>query len=140
MLFSADRFPGDDRLDFPLSSFRVKPRLTWRSEKSSRRVKCLLMVKSWFVYILTNYPNSVLYTGITNNLNRRISEHKEGLIKDSFTSRYKLYKLLWFEEFPSPNEAIQVEKRVKDFRRDKKINLIKLKNPNFQDLFTLRKV
>ena len=98
------------------------------------------MVKSWFVYILTNYSNSVLYTGITNNLNRRISEHKEGLIKDSFTSRYKLYKLLWFEEFPSPNEAIQVEKRVKDFRRDKKINLIKLKNPNFQDLFTLRKV
>lgn len=96
------------------------------------------MGKAWYVYIITNYTNSVFYTGITNNLEKRIYEHKQGFIKNSFSSRYKLYKLVWFEEFSTPSEAIEAEKKVKDFRREKKLNLIKTINPQFQDLFALR--
>ncbi|RJQ38047.1 GIY-YIG nuclease family protein [Candidatus Microgenomates bacterium] len=95
------------------------------------------MEKVWYVYIITNYSNSVFYTGVTNNLLRRIWEHKQGFIKNSFSSKYRLYKLIWFEEFPTPYEAIQAEKKVKDYRREKKLNLIKSKNPNLQDLYTL---
>ncbi len=94
------------------------------------------MARNWYVYIITNYINSVFYTGITSDLNRRVFEHKNGLIKNSFSSRYRIYKLVWFEEFPSPGEAIEAEKRVKDYRREKKLNLILKLNPNFQDLST----
>ena len=96
------------------------------------------MLKNWFVYIITNYKNTVLYIGITNNLERRIWEHKTGLIKSSFSNKYHLYKLVWFEEFNTPQEAIEAEKKIKGWKREKKIRLIKDKNPNFQDLFTLR--
>ena len=96
------------------------------------------MPKQWFIYIITNYTNSVLYTGVTNNLSRRVWEHKTNLIKSSFAKRYRLYKLIWFEEFSSPREAIEAEKKIKGLRREKKLNLIKEKNPDFQDLFTLR--
>jgi len=91
-----------------------------------------------YVYILTNYTNSVFYTGVTNNLEKRVWEHKQGFIKNYFTSRYRLYKLVWFEEFSTPDEAIQAEKKVKDYRREKKINLIKTINPNLKDLLALR--
>lgn len=92
----------------------------------------------WYVYIITNFANSVFYTGITNDLERRVYEHKQGFIKNSFSSRYRLYKLIWFEEFNSPAEAIQAEKKVKDFRREKKIALIKSLNPGIKDLHALR--
>ncbi|MBI4225850.1 GIY-YIG nuclease family protein [Candidatus Roizmanbacteria bacterium] len=95
------------------------------------------MNKQWFVYIMTNYRNTVLYTGITNNLKLRILQHKKS-INDSFSSRYRLYKLIWFEKFGSPDEAIKIEKKIKVWRREKKINLIKSKNPKFKDLFALR--
>lgn len=95
------------------------------------------MPKSWFVYIITNYQSTVLYTGITNNLQRRIWEHKTGLIKSSFCNKYHLYKLIWFEEFNTPYEAIESEKKIKGWKRDKKIKLIKIKNPRFKDLLTL---
>jgi len=94
------------------------------------------MNKDWFVYIITNYRNTVLYIGITNNLKRRIWEHKSGLIKSSFSKKYKLYKLVWFKTFNNPSQAIEFEKKIKKWRREKKINLIKEKNSNFQDLFT----
>lgn len=93
------------------------------------------MRRVWYVYIVTNYTNSVFYTGVTNNLQRRIWEHKQGFIKSSFTSRYRLYKLVWFEEFTTPSEAIESEKKVKDLRREKKLKMINLRNPHFQDLF-----
>ena len=93
-------------------------------------------MKKWFVYILTNYTNSVFYTGVTNNIERRIFEHKRGFSKNSFSSKYRLYKLVWFEEFSSPIEAIEAEKKVKDWRREKKLVLIRDKNPSFKDLFT----
>jgi len=65
------------------------------------------------VYIITNYTNTVLYTGVRNNLERRIYEHKNGEIKSSFSHRYRLYKVIWFQEFDSPNAAITMEKRIK---------------------------
>ena len=80
----------------------------------------------------------MLYTGLTNDLIRRIWEHKTGIIKNSFSKKYRLYKLIWFEELNTPQEAIEAEKKIKGWRRKKKISLIKEKNPNFQDLFTLR--
>ena len=92
------------------------------------------MSKSYFVYILTNYKNTVLYTGITNDLLERVDQHKKGLVNISFTKKYRLYKLVWYEIFQSPEEAIIIEKRIKGWKRYKKINLIKAKNPNFKDL------
>lgn len=98
------------------------------------------MNKSWFVYIITNYKNTVFYTGITNNLQRRIYEHKKGIVDNSFSKKYRLYKLVWFEEFNSPDQAIIFEKKIKDMRREKKLKLIKSKNQKFVDLFTLRQI
>jgi putative endonuclease len=92
------------------------------------------MAKVWFVYIIANYANSVLYVGVTNNLERRIWEHKTGSAKSSFSKRYRLYKLLWFQEFPSPIEAIGAEKKIKGWRRLKKLDLIRVTNPTFRDL------
>jgi len=109
-----------------------------RSEKSSLSVELFLMVKSWSVYIATNYLNSVFYTGITNDLRRRLWEHQQKFVKKSFTSRYRIYKLIWFQEFNNPIEAITIEKKIKDYRRDKKLKLITSLNPNFQDLASLR--
>ena len=91
-------------------------------------------MRHFFVYILTNFNNTVLYVGITNNLVRRFFEHKHGLNQTSFTKKYKLTKLVWYEEFPTAEEAIAVEKKIKGWIRVKKIELIKSKNPNFDDL------
>jgi putative endonuclease len=92
------------------------------------------MNKECFVYILTNHTNSVFYTGITNNLKRRIWEHKNKANPDSFTGKYRVYKLVWFEHFNTPEEAIIIEKKVKDMRREKKLKLIQEKNPNMEEL------
>lgn len=90
-------------------------------------------MKKYFVYIATNQVNTVLYTGVTNNLNRRMYEHKQKLIP-GFTSKYNVNKLVFFEEFYTPNEAIAAEKKIKGWTRIKKINLIKSMNPDFNDL------
>lgn len=92
------------------------------------------MNKNYYVYIITNYTNTVIYTGITNNLERRIYEHKNGINVSSFSKKYKLYKLVWYELFPNPNDAIAFEKKIKGWKRVKKIESIKLKNPLFKDL------
>ena len=92
------------------------------------------MSHQYFVYILSNYSNSVIYAGITNNLERRIYEHKYKVNPDSFTGKYKLYKLLWYKDFPTAEEAIFIEKRIKGWKREKKIELIKELNPKLQDL------
>lgn len=88
----------------------------------------------YFTYIISNFTNSVLYTGITNNLERRIYEHKTNKIKDTFSNKYKLFKLLWFQEFNNPNDAISAEKKIKGWKRIKKIKLIKSLNPEMKDL------
>ena len=82
----------------------------------------------YYVYIITNKENKVLYTGVTNNLERRIYEHKNKIIK-GFTSKYNVNKLVYFEETKDVNEAIAREKEIKGWRRSKKVALIERVNP-----------
>ena len=89
--------------------------------------------KYYFVYISTNKRHTVLYTGVTNNLERRVNEHRNKLI-DGFTKRYNITKLLYFEETPDVKSAIEREKQIKGMNRKRKITLIKTLNPNFIDL------
>lgn len=91
------------------------------------------MHKSYYVYIITNFTNTTLYIGITNNLARRIYEHKNKLVK-GFSGKYNLNKLIYYEETNDIYSAITREKQLKNWHRDWKINLIKNKNPDFQDL------
>ncbi|MBI2049581.1 GIY-YIG nuclease family protein [Candidatus Roizmanbacteria bacterium] len=93
-------------------------------------------MKHYHVYILTNKTNKVLYTGVTNDLLRRMYEHRAKLI-DGFTKKYNLNKLVYFEEFTNINEAIAAEKKIKGWLRIKKIKLIESKNPKWTDLFLL---
>ena len=89
----------------------------------------------YYVYILTNKHNSVLYTGVTNDLVRRVYEHKNHLDKKSFTSRYNVEKLVFYEQTNNVESAIQREKQIKSWKRDKKIALIIKSNPRFFDLY-----
>jgi len=89
---------------------------------------------SYYVYILTNKYNKVLYIGVTNNLKRRIYEHKEKII-DGFTKAYNCNKLVWFQETNSIEEAIRQEKRMKKWKREFKENLINELNPDWDDLY-----
>jgi len=88
---------------------------------------------SYYLYIVTNFSNTTLYIGVTNNLLRRISEHKQGVV-DSFSKKYKTSKLIYYEEYKQINEAIKREKQLKNWHRDWKMNLIKEKNPKLIDL------
>lgn len=90
--------------------------------------------KQYYVYIATNKSNRVLYTGVTNNLLRREYEHKEKLV-ESFTSRYNVNKLIYFEIFDSIADAITREKQIKGGSRLKKLQLIRKMNPDFEDLY-----
>jgi len=86
-----------------------------------------------FVYIMTNRNKNVLYIGVTNNLKRRIMEHESGLDK-GFSKKYNCYLLIYFEEYKSINKAIKREKEIKGWRRTKKDDLIKSKNPQLNFL------
>ncbi|MGC8977682.1 MAG: GIY-YIG nuclease family protein, partial [Candidatus Ratteibacteria bacterium] len=79
--------------------------------------------KKFYVYILSNKYNNVLYVGITNDLKRRTYEHKNKFI-DGFTKKYNVNKLVYYEIFNDPINAITREKQLKDFRREKKVRLI----------------
>ena len=85
------------------------------------------------VYIMTNYLNSTFYIGVTNNLYRRVKEHKDKYNK-GFTSKYNLCKLVYFEISDSIEVAILREKQLKNWKRQWKIDLIKSINPSFKDL------
>ncbi|MFA6306403.1 MAG: GIY-YIG nuclease family protein [Patescibacteria group bacterium] len=87
----------------------------------------------FFVYILSNYERTTLYVGFTNNIIRRMIEHKNGL-GSKFTKLYKLTDLLYYEQHQYVNDAISREKEIKKWRREKKINLIKSKNKMMNDL------
>jgi len=82
---------------------------------------------------MTNKGNSVLYTGVTNNLERRVYEHKNKVV-DGFTGRYNINKLVYFEEYNNINDAIAREKQIKGGSRKKKIELIEKDNPKWRDL------
>lgn len=86
-----------------------------------------------FVYIMTNRKNGVLYVWVTSNLYRRIHEHKTGA-GDGFTKKYKLYTLVYIEQYAGITEAITREKQLKAWRRKKKIDLIVSINPEWNDL------
>ncbi len=90
--------------------------------------------KQFAVYILTNPTNRVFYTGVTNNLVRRIYEHRNKLIS-GFTTKYNLIKIVYYELFDDINEAISREKQLKAGSRKKKFDLIQSFNRNFEDLY-----
>ncbi|MDO8966034.1 GIY-YIG nuclease family protein [Algoriphagus sp.] len=87
------------------------------------------------IYILTNNHNRVLYTGVTNDLVRRIFEHRDGLSPKSFSAKYNVTKLVYFESFHSIEEAISREKQIKGGSRKKKEDLINSINPDWKDLW-----
>ncbi|OFW57069.1 MAG: hypothetical protein A2Y75_02670 [Candidatus Solincola sediminis] len=91
------------------------------------------MKKEFYVYIMTNIHNKVLYTGVTNNLERRIREHQEALQK-GFTKKYNIKKLVYYEEYDSIEDAIIREKQIKGGSRKKKEALINSCNPGWYDL------
>ena len=88
---------------------------------------------NYYVYILANKNNSVIYTGVTGNLQRRLYEHKGKLIK-GFTQKYNVDKLVFFEEYKDIKEAIKREKQIKGWTRVKKNSLIESMNPLWEDL------
>lgn len=92
------------------------------------------MSKQYYVYILSSYTNQVLYIGMTNNLVRRIYEHKNKLI-EGFSSRYNLSKLVFYEIYDNVENAILREKQLKKWRHSKKDFLIKQINPEYNDLY-----
>lgn len=93
-----------------------------------------MIYKTAQVYILTNKNNTVLYTGLTNDLCRRLYEHKQKLNPKSFASRYNVNKLVWFENYFDIVEAIAREKQIKAGSRAKKLKLINEMNPEWRDL------
>jgi len=88
---------------------------------------------TYYVYILASDKNGTLYTGVTNNLEHRIIEHKTKQFR-GFTSKYNVDKLVWFEFGGSIEKAIELEKKIKNRGRQWKINLIEKKNPDWEDL------
>ena len=93
----------------------------------------LFMSRNNAVYIMTNYANTTFYIGVTNNLLRRIWEHKTKAI-EGFTSRYNIKKLVYFELTDNIEDALNREKQLKNWKRQWKIDLIKKDNPEFKDL------
>lgn len=92
------------------------------------------MDHSYFVYVLTNKPDGVLYVGVTNDILRRVREHKERK-GSSFTKKYGLDVLVYYEQFQYIGQAIQREKQIKAGSRKKKLELIACKNPEWRDLY-----
>ena len=90
--------------------------------------------RTYFVYILASKPQGTLYIGVTNNIYRRMMEHRDGR-GGSFTRKYRVDKLMWFEPFTDIHAAIQRERSLKLWPREWKINLIERDNPHWQDLF-----
>lgn len=91
---------------------------------------------SFYVYLITNDFNKVLYTGVTNNLERRMYEHENGNSKEKFAVKYKCSKLVYFEVYDDPENAIKREKVIKGWKRDKKDALVETKNPKWLDVKT----
>lgn len=91
-------------------------------------------IYNFYVYILTNKAKTVLYTGVTNNLKRRLEEHNEKLNPNSFTAKYNLNYLIYYEKFGWIQQAIAREKEIKLLKRDLKLELIKEFNPNIEFL------
>ena len=87
----------------------------------------------YYVYMLTNHNNKVMYIGVTNNLKRRLFEHQTGLV-EGFTKKYHVHKLVYYETFGNINNAIEREKQLKGWTRAKKNALVETINPEWNDL------
>ena len=92
-------------------------------------------MNDYYVYILASKRNGTLYIGVTNDLIRRVYEHKNKINKKSFTSRYNINKLVYFEEYGYPSEAIYRERQIKKWKRKWKLELIEKENPWWRDLY-----
>ncbi|MGK7903088.1 MAG: GIY-YIG nuclease family protein [Hormoscilla sp.] len=92
------------------------------------------MSKQYYLYIMTNKHNTVLYTGVTNDLQRRVYEHKSKLIA-GFTKRYNINKLVYYEIYEDVTEAIAREKQIKAGSRQKKLDLVNSINSEWKDLY-----
>jgi putative endonuclease len=90
--------------------------------------------KQFYIYIMTNQNNTVLYTGVTSDIQARVYQHKAKIVR-SFTSRYNIDKLVYYEELPDAIIAIKREKQIKGGSRQKKLDLINLLNPTWRDLY-----
>ena len=90
-------------------------------------------MKNYYVYILANQPRGTLYIGVTNNLNRRVFEHKSGLV-DGFTQKYELKMLVYVQQYQYIQDALCLEKRLKQWRREWKLDLVEEQNPTWVDL------
>ena len=90
---------------------------------------------TYYVYILASTTNVTLYTGVTKDLVRRVYEHRNHLDPDSFTSKYNVHKLVYFEETSDVKVALEREKQIKGWRRSKKNALVETQNPAWDDLY-----
>jgi len=91
-------------------------------------------MKTYYVYMMTNRSRVVLYTGVSNSLERRLWFHSNNNSKRSFTKRYKVDRLVYYESFDHPYDAISREKEIKRWRREKKNDLVRKLNPKWEDL------
>ncbi|WP_299581810.1 GIY-YIG nuclease family protein [uncultured Sunxiuqinia sp.] len=92
------------------------------------------MERGGYIYIMTNKNHTVLYTGVTSNLSKRMYEHRTDFYKNAFTSKYNVSKLVYFEGFTRIEEAIAREKQIKAGNRQKKLDMINRFNPEWKDL------
>lgn len=97
--------------------------------------KAAAMVHGGYVYIITNKNHTTLYTGVTSGIARRMKQHRTKFYKNSFSARYNLEKLVYYEKFPGIEEAISREKQIKAGSRKKKEALINSINPSWEDLY-----
>ena len=90
---------------------------------------------AYYVYLLSNTTNSTLYTGVTNNLVKRVYEHKNKLDPSSFTAKYHIHKLVYYETTSDVYSAIEREKQIKSWSRSRKNQLVDSTNPRWEDLY-----
>ncbi len=88
----------------------------------------------YYTYILTNKKNKIFYMGVTNNLFVRIEKHKTGFYVNSFTKKFNIDKLVWYECFKNIEDAILIEKKIKRWKREYKIDMINKFNPQWEEL------
>ena len=92
------------------------------------------MYNTYYIYIISNTNNTTLYIGVTNDIERRVQEHKSGQIP-GFTQKYNCTKLVYYEKYSDIDQAIEREKKLKKWRREKKDWLVRTINPDLRDLF-----
>ena len=90
---------------------------------------------TYYVYLLSNTTNSTVYVGVTNNLLKRVYEHKNKLDPNSFTARYHIHKLVYYETTSDVYSAIEREKQIKSWNRSRKNQLVDSLNPRWEDLY-----